>query len=62
VPSGTGTRPHATLLGVDRTSENGERWSVAWRYPNQPVHGHLLVQASGRGGTVEHDRIAVYHA
>ena len=62
VPSGTGTRPHATLLGVDRTSENGERWSVAWRYPNQPVHGHLLIQASGRGGTVEHDRIAVYHA
>jgi len=62
VPSGTGGRPHAKLLGVDRSSEDGERWSVSWRYPDQPIHGHLLIQASGRGGTVEHDGIAVYHA
>jgi Immunoglobulin-like domain of bacterial spore germination len=62
VPSGTGGRPHARLLGVDRTSENGERWSVAWRYPNESFHGHLLIQASGRGGTTEHDGIAVAHA
>src|SRR5215207_4280379 len=54
VPSGTGGRPHAKLLGVDRSSEDGERWSVSWRYPDQPIHGHLLIQASGRGGTVEH--------
>ena len=62
VPSGTGNRPHAKLLGVDRTSENGERWSVSWRYPDQSFHGHLLIQANGRGGTAEHDGIAVYHA
>jgi hypothetical protein len=62
VPSGTGNRPHAKLLGIDRTSENGERWSVSWHYPNQPIHGHLLIQANGRGGTAEHDGIAVYHA
>jgi hypothetical protein len=62
VPSGTGNRPHAELLGVDRTSENGERWSVSWRYPDQSFHGHLLIQANGRGGTAEHDGIAVYHA
>ena len=62
VPSGTGNRPHAQLLGVDRTSENGERWSVSWRYPDQSFHGHLLIQANGRGGTAEHDGIAVYHA
>jgi Immunoglobulin-like domain of bacterial spore germination len=62
VPSGTGARPHARLLGVDRTSENGERWSVTWRYPDESFHGHLLIQANGRGGTVEHDGIAVVHA
>ena len=62
VPSGTGGRPHAKLLGVDRSSEDGERWSVSWRYPDQPIHGHLLIQAIGRGGTVEHDGIALYHA
>jgi hypothetical protein len=62
VPSGTGNRPHAELLGVDRTSENGERWSVSWRYPDQSFHGHLLIQANGRGGTAEDDGIAVYHA
>jgi Immunoglobulin-like domain of bacterial spore germination len=61
VPSGTGARPHARLLGVDRTSENGERWSVSWRYPDESFHGHLLIQANGRGGTVEHDGITVVH-
>ena len=62
VPSGTGNRAHAQLLGVDRTSENGELWSVSWRYPDQSFPGHLLIQANGRGGTAEHDGIAVYHA
>ena len=61
VPSGTGTRPNAKLLGVDRHSEDGERWSVSWRYPDQSFHGHLLVQVNGRGGTTEHDGIAVLH-
>jgi immunoglobulin-like protein involved in spore germination len=61
VPGGTGGRPHARLLGVDTRSEDGERWSVSWRYPDESFHGHLLVQANGRGGTAEHDRIAVLH-
>jgi Immunoglobulin-like domain of bacterial spore germination len=61
VPSGTGGRPHARLLGVDTRSEDGEHWSVAWRYPDQSFHGHLLIVANGRGGTVEHDGIAVLH-
>ena len=62
VPAGTGGRPHARLLGVDTSSQDGERWSVSWRYPDKPFHGHLLVQANGRGGTAEHDGIAVQHA
>jgi hypothetical protein len=62
VPSGTGGRPHARLLGVDTSSEAGERWSVSWRYPDEPIHGHLLIQVNGRGGSVEDDRIAVLHA
>jgi hypothetical protein len=61
VPSGTGARPHARLLGVDTTAEDGERWSVSWRYPDQSFHGHLLIQVNGRGGTAEHDGIAVVH-
>ena len=61
VPSGTGGRPHAKLLGVDTTGEDGERWSVTWRYPDESFQGHLLIQVNGRGGTAEHDGIAVLH-
>jgi hypothetical protein len=61
VPAGTGGRPHARLLGVDTTGEDGERWSVTWRYPDESFHGHLLIQVNGRGGTAEHDGIAVLH-
>jgi Immunoglobulin-like domain of bacterial spore germination len=61
VPSGTGGLPHARLLGVDSRSEDGERWSVSWRYPDEPLHGHLLVQANGRGGTAQHGGIALLH-
>jgi Immunoglobulin-like domain of bacterial spore germination len=61
VPSGTGARPYAKLIGVDRGSEDGEHWSVSWRYPDQSFHGHLLVQVNGRGGSAEHDGIGVLH-
>jgi hypothetical protein len=61
VPAGTGGRPHARLLGVDTRSEGQDRWSLSWRYPDEPFHGHLLIQANGWGGTAEHDRIAVLH-
>jgi len=52
-------RPHAKLLGVDTQGSDG--WSLAWRYPNEATHGHLLIQVNGQGGTVEHDGIAVLH-
>jgi hypothetical protein len=61
VPAGTGGRPHARLLGVDTSGEDGERWSVTWRYPDESFHGHLLIQVNGRGGTAEHGGIAVLH-
>jgi hypothetical protein len=61
VPAGTGGRPHARLLGVDSSGQDGERWSVTWRYPDESFHGHLLIQVNGRGGTAEHDGIAVLH-
>jgi len=61
VPAGTGGRPHARLLGVDSSGEDGERWSVTWRYPDESFHGHLLIQVNGRGGTAEDDGIAVLH-
>jgi Immunoglobulin-like domain of bacterial spore germination len=61
VPAGTDARAHARLLGVDRSGEDGERWSVSWRYPDESFHGHLLVQVNGRGGSAEHGGIAVLH-
>ena len=61
VPGGTGNRARARLLGVDTSGEEGERWSVAWRYPDEPVLGHLLIQVNGRGGTAENEAIAVEH-
>jgi Immunoglobulin-like domain of bacterial spore germination len=62
VPSGTDGRSHAKLLGVDTTTgADGESWSISWRYPDQSFHGHLLIQVNGRGGTAEHDGIAVLH-
>jgi hypothetical protein len=61
VPAGTGGRDHARLLGVDTSGEDGERWSVSWRYPDESFHGHLLIQVNGRGGTAEHGGIAVLH-
>jgi Immunoglobulin-like domain of bacterial spore germination len=62
VPSGTDARAHARLLGVDTTAgADGESWSISWRYPDQSFHGHLLIQVNGRGGTAEHDGIAVLH-
>jgi hypothetical protein len=61
VPAGTSGRPYARLLGVDTSGEDGERWSVSWRYPDEPFHGHLLIQVNGRGGTAEHGDIAVLH-
>jgi hypothetical protein len=61
VPTGTSTRPHARLLGIDRSSEDGERWSVSWRYPDESFRGHLLIQVNGRGGTAEHGGIDLQH-
>lgn len=62
VPSGTDGRSHAKLLGVDTTAgADGESWSISWRYPDQSFHGHLLIQVNGRGGTAEHEGIAVLH-
>ena len=62
VPSGTGGRAHARLLGVDSTANaDGEHWGISWRYPDEPFSGHLLILANGRGGTGEDERIAVVH-
>ena len=60
VPSGTGARPHAKLLGVDRGSEDGERWSVYLALPGRvvpraPAHPG---QRPGRHGRARRDRRA----
>jgi Immunoglobulin-like domain of bacterial spore germination len=61
VPSGTGNRPNAKLLGNAHNDGDG-RWSLTWRYPDEPFTGHLLVQVNGPGGSIEDDRIAVHHS
>jgi hypothetical protein len=61
VPSGTGGRPQAKVLGSDTRPDGDSLWHLAWTYPDEAFTGHLLVQASGPGGKAENDRIAVYH-
>jgi hypothetical protein len=58
-PTGTGMGPYGKLLGEDRTPADGFR--LVWRYPDEPIMGHLGIQAIGPGGTVE-ETLSIVHA
>ncbi|HKP99789.1 MAG TPA: hypothetical protein VJ735_05610, partial [Actinomycetes bacterium] len=47
--SPTGTDTLARLLGEDINGRDG--WTLAWRYPDEPLLAHLTVRAIGSGGT-----------
>jgi hypothetical protein len=63
VPTGTGTRDLAELIGdATRSEANGHTWWVHdWNYPDEAMLAHLLVEATGPGGTTEQTPFGLYH-
>jgi hypothetical protein len=63
VPTGTGTRDLAELIGDATSSEAKGRtwWVYDWSYPDEAMLAHLLVKASGPGGTTEQAPFGFYH-
>ena len=57
--SPTGTDTAARLLGED--TNGGDGWTLAWRYPDQPLTAHLTVKAIGSGGTSPDTVLGLYH-
>jgi hypothetical protein len=50
-PTGTYARDQAVWLGEDRNGRDG--LTTRLRYSSQPISAHLIIQATGPGGTVE---------
>jgi hypothetical protein len=63
VPTGTGTRDLAEQVGdATRSEAKGRTWWVYdWSYPDEAMLAHLLVEASGPGGTTEQTPFGFYH-
>jgi hypothetical protein len=63
VPTGTETRDQAKLMGEATTSNVDGRtwWIYDWNYPDEAILAHLLVEASGPGGTTEQTPFGFYH-
>ena len=57
-PTGTGTAAQAISIGVDRDGSNG--YTAVWSYGDQPLLAHLVVRATGPGGTTD-KIVGVYH-
>jgi hypothetical protein len=58
-PTGTGGGGQAVSLGVD--TDGRDAYTARWRYQDQPLLAHLIVRATGPGGTTE-KTVGVYHA
>ena len=58
-PTGTEVADYAEVLGEDRDPSDG--FHLVWRYPNQPIMGHLGIQAIGPGGTTG-ETLYIVHA
>ncbi|HKP98730.1 MAG TPA: hypothetical protein VJ735_00230 [Actinomycetes bacterium] len=58
-PTGTEVADLTKLLGEDRTPADGFR--LLWHYPNQPIMGHLGIQAIGPSGTAT-ETLSIVHA
>jgi hypothetical protein len=63
VPTGTGTRDLAEQIGDATSSEAEGRtwWVYDWSYPDEAMLAHLLVEATGPGGTTEQTPFGFYH-
>jgi hypothetical protein len=62
VPTGTGTRDLAEQIGEATSGEAEGRtwWVYDWSYPDEAMLAHLLVEASGPGGTTEQTPFGFY--
>lgn len=50
-PTGTAVDDQAVWLGEDRNGRDG--WTTGLRYADQPLLAHLVIRATGPGGTTE---------
>jgi hypothetical protein len=57
-PTGTGNGGRAVSLGVDSNGGNG--YTARWSYDDQPLLAHLIVRATGPGGSAE-QTVGIYH-
>jgi hypothetical protein len=57
-PTGTGNAGRAVSLGVD--SNGGDGYTARWSYGDQPLLAHLIVRATGPGGTTD-KVVGVHH-
>jgi hypothetical protein len=58
-PTGTAMFNENQLIGEDTNGRDG--WTLAWRYPNQPLAAHVTVRAIGPGGTSPDSVLGLYH-
>jgi hypothetical protein len=63
VPTGTGSRHLAKQVGdATRSEAKGRTWWVYdWSYPDEAMLAHLLVEATGPGGTTDQTPFGFYH-
>jgi hypothetical protein len=57
-PTGTGNGSRAVSLGVDTNGRDA--YTARWSYDDQPLLAHLIVRATGPGGTTD-KIVGVYH-
>jgi hypothetical protein len=50
-PTGTGTAGQTVSLGVD--TDGSDAYTARWRYQDQPLLAHLVVRATGPGGSTD---------
>jgi hypothetical protein len=63
VPTGTSTRDLAEQIGdATRSEAKGRTWWIYdWSYPDEAMLAHLLVDATGPGGTTDQTPFGFYH-
>jgi hypothetical protein len=57
-PTGTGAAGQSVLLGVD--TDGSDAYTARWRYRDQSLLAHLVVRATGPGGSTD-TIVGVYH-
>jgi hypothetical protein len=58
-PTGTNGFASAKLVGDDR--DGGDGWTATWHYRDEGLLAHLVVRATGPGGTSPDKLLNLYH-